>query len=62
MADDKSKTGTPDNDLISLTQAYEVRDWCKKFNCTEDQLRQAVKTVGNSAKRVREYFASKAIR
>jgi hypothetical protein len=54
--DDKRKTGTPDNDLISLKQDYEVRDWCKSFSCTEPQLRAAVKAVGNSAKAVRAHL------
>jgi hypothetical protein len=57
MADNKNKTGTPDNDLISLSQAYEVRDWCKSLGCTETQLRAAVAAVGNSARKVREYLA-----
>ncbi|MBI2397123.1 MAG: DUF3606 domain-containing protein [Xanthomonadales bacterium] len=57
MADDPRKTGTPDNDLINLHQSYEVRDWCRSFNCTEQQLRDAVRQVGNSARKVREHLA-----
>lgn len=58
MADDKSKTGL-DRKLISLTEPYEVRDWCKSFGCTEQELRAAVAAVGNSAEKVRAYLASK---
>lgn len=43
--------------LISLEQDYEVRDWCKSLNCTEQELRSAVKSVGNSARDVREHLA-----
>ena len=57
MADNKSKTGTPDNDLINLSQPYEVRDWCRSLGCTETQLRAAVAAVGNSARKVREHLA-----
>lgn len=55
MSDDKSKTGQ-DRRLISLTEDYEVRDWCKNLNTTEDKLRAAVKAVGNSADKVRAYL------
>ena len=53
MADDKSKTGQ-DRQRISLSEDYEVRDWCKSLGCTPEQLREAVKAVGNSADAVRE--------
>lgn len=56
MGDDKKKTGTPDNDLISLKEPYEVRDWCKSLGCTEVQLRAAVSKVGRSAKAVRAHL------
>ena len=59
MGDRKDRTGTPDNDLINLNQAYEVRDWCASLRCTEAELRAAVKAVGNSARKVREYLAKR---
>ena len=58
MSDDKSKTGA-DRKLISLEQAHELRDWTKSLGCTEQQLRDAVKAVGNSAEAVRAYLAKK---
>jgi hypothetical protein len=57
MSDDKSKTGE-DRKLISMTDPEEVRDWCKAFGCTEEELQHAVDTVGNSAAQVREYLKS----
>jgi hypothetical protein len=41
---------------IDLTRSYEVRDWCKAFACTKEELHDAVKAVGTSAQRVREYL------
>lgn len=58
MSDDTSKTGQ-DRKLISLKEDYEVRDWCKSLGCTPEQLRAAVKAVGNSAEAVRAYLAKK---
>jgi hypothetical protein len=58
MSDDKSKTGA-DRKLISLEQAHELRDWTQSLGCTEQQLRDAVKAVGNSADAVRAYLAKK---
>lgn len=56
MADDKTKSGGQDRNRISLTEDYEVRDWAKKFNVTPDQLRAAVKAVGNDASKVQEHL------
>jgi hypothetical protein len=41
---------------IVLTRSYEVRDWCKAFGCTKEELHDAVKAVGTSAQKVREYL------
>ena len=56
MADDKTKIGTPDNDLISIKQDYERRDWAKKFGVSEAKLIQAVQAVGHSAKKVQAWL------
>ena len=45
MADDKTKTGRADRNLISLNEDYEVRDWSKKFGVTPEELKKAVQTV-----------------
>jgi hypothetical protein len=57
MPDDTSKTGS-DRNFISLEQYYEVRDWAKSLGCTPEQLRAAVKAVGNSTDAVREYLSA----
>ena len=58
MADDPKKTGL-DRKLISLTEDYEARDWCKALGCSEVELRKAVAAVGNSAEKVREFLKSR---
>ena len=56
MADDKKSVGSPDRDLISLSEDYEIRDWTEALGVSEAQLREAVDAVGNSADKVREYL------
>jgi len=57
MTDDPSKTGL-DRQLISLHTAHEVRSWTESLKCTEEELRDAVLTVGHSAQKVRDYLTS----
>ncbi len=56
MTDDATKTGL-DRKLISLEEDHEVRDWTASLGCTPAQLREAVKAVGHSAEKVREYLS-----
>jgi hypothetical protein len=55
VIDDSLKTWQ-DLRQIVLTRSYEVRDWCKAFGCTKEELHDAVKAVGTSAEKVREYL------
>jgi hypothetical protein len=52
MADDLSKRGA-DAKRISLTEEWEVRAWCYKFQVTEARLREIVAEVGHMAADVR---------
>jgi Protein of unknown function (DUF3606) len=52
MADNTLFKGVQDRTRINLSEDYEVRYWCEKFGVTEDELRSAVRRVGNSAKAV----------
>jgi Protein of unknown function (DUF3606) len=56
MADDLSKSGSPDRDRINMNEEYEVRNWAKKFGVSEEQLRQAVSAVGNRVDKVRQHL------
>ena len=44
---------------IDIYDLYEVRNWCKSFGCTEQELCAAVKAVGTSAALVRHYLATR---
>ena len=59
MSDDKTKTGGQDRTRISLSEDYEVRDWSAKFGVTPDELKAAVKAVGNDAKAVEAHLKGK---
>ena len=61
MPDNSSMTGR-DRKFISLEQEHELRHWTKSLGCSEDDLRAAVKAVGNSADAVRKYLTSHASR
>jgi hypothetical protein len=47
--DNKDKSGSPDRDRINVNQDFELDYWCKKFNVSEEELRDAVKRAGTSA-------------
>lgn len=57
MADNPQQRGSPDRDRISLEQEHEVRYWTKTLNVSVERLRDAVKAVGHSADRVRDFLS-----
>lgn len=56
MSDDKTKTGGQDRKHINTSEDYEVRDWSKKFGVTAEELKAAVKAVGNHAAAVEAHL------
>jgi hypothetical protein len=56
MADDLTKRGPADRKRISLTEDWEVRYWTKHFDCSEEDLREAVAKVGHMVTDVEGYF------
>jgi len=48
MADDKKQRGSQDLNRINLNEPYEVKYWTKIFGVSEEELRDAVRRVGNS--------------
>jgi hypothetical protein len=52
--DDKTKTGSPDSDLINTRENYEVEYWSKKFGVSAEELKAEVKAAGNSVAAVRK--------
>jgi hypothetical protein len=53
MSDDTSDRGAADRSRISLSQPWEVRYWTEALGVSEQQLRDVVGRVGNSADAVR---------
>jgi hypothetical protein len=56
MSDDKSNRSGQDRKRINLNEDYELRDWSKKFGVTPDQLKEAVKAVGDQAEKVEAHL------
>jgi len=52
MADNLQSRGGQDRMRIDVRQDYELRDWSKKFGVTPEELKEAVKAVGNEADKV----------
>ncbi len=59
MSDDKTKHGAADRSRINMNEDYEVRDWTKTLGVTKEELAEAVKAVGNSADKVKEYLSKR---
>lgn len=56
MPDDLDRRAPEDPKRININQDHEVEYWCDKFDCTEKQLRDAVRLVGDSAATVKRYL------
>ena len=63
MADERKPQGSIDNSFrgndprsLEIDNPAERAFWCKTLFATEEQLVAAVKAVGNSAQRVKEYL------
>ena len=46
MSDNLKEKAPQDASKVNVNQSYEVTYWSNKFNCTEAELKQAVKNVG----------------
>jgi hypothetical protein len=56
MSNNESNKDIHDVARIRLHEEYEVYYWTHKFNCTEQQLREAVREVGNGVEAVRRFL------
>jgi hypothetical protein len=52
MSDSKDIRGPQDRSRVALDQDYEVRYWTQRFECSEEELRRAVRKVGNSVEAI----------
>jgi hypothetical protein len=41
---------------INLKESWEVDYWCEKFQCSEPELRDAIKVAGDSVAALKHYF------
>lgn len=51
--------GRSDRKYINLSEDYEVRDWAKHFNISENELKEAVKQAGSTAEEVQAWLDNK---
>ena len=57
--DDLKNSGPQDRKRISLSEDWEVKWWTTKLGISSMELQEAVKKVGNSVEKVKEYVALK---
>jgi Protein of unknown function (DUF3606) len=60
MPDDRKQRGGQDRNRINVNQDYEVRDWAKKFGVSPDELKEAVRAVGDRSDKVEAHLKSKS--
>ena len=56
MSDDTSNRGPQDASRVNVHEEWEVRYWTKKFDCSKQQLEDAVKAVGPMATAVESHL------
>lgn len=56
MSDDLKIKQPQDPKSINTHEEWELVYWSKKFNVTKEQIKLAVRAVGNSAEKVRIYL------
>ena len=59
MSSDKFKRRPFASDRVNPHERNELRFWCKKFGCTDMELKNAVTAVGTSAEAVRDFLRGK---
>jgi Protein of unknown function (DUF3606) len=62
MSDDKTKTRPHDALRVNVHEDYELEYWSKKFRCTSEQLKAAVKKAGVMADDVEKELKGNAAR
>lgn len=56
MANNLQHRGGQDRKRTDVHQDHELRDWSKKFGVSTEQLKEAVKAVGNDASKVEAHL------
>lgn len=58
MPDNLNRRQPEDQKQINKNQDWEVAYWCKKLDCTEEKLIDAINAVGPYVKDVKHYLES----
>lgn len=56
MRDNKPKRGPFADNRVNPHEPNEIKYWSRKFDCTEIQLKHAVRAVGTSAEAVQKFL------
>jgi hypothetical protein len=56
MSDDKQNRGNPDRQRIDVNDPKELNNWAKSLGVSTEEIEAAVRKVGSTADRVREYL------
>lgn len=54
-----TKRPSPDRSKIDVSDANQMKRWCKTLNVSKEELLQAIETVGNAAAAVRKELETK---
>ena len=60
MSDHKTKRRFTDRARMNLSQDYEIRGWANRLGVSDQELRDAVRAVGDSVKKVQEYLKNRS--
>jgi hypothetical protein len=61
MPDDKTTTGPP-VESVNIHEPDDVRNWAKRLDVHEDQLKETIKEVGTSVNAIKKALTGRAIR
>lgn len=53
--DNKNKQGWQDDTQVNLDQPYELAYAARTMHCTQKKIREAIKAVGNSRKKIAQW-------
>ena len=62
MGDDLAKQDQPGGATVDLDERWERSYWARRFDVTDEELREAIAAVGPLAEDVRKYLASSRTR
>lgn len=56
MSDDKNKTDARDRNRVAGNEDYEINYLAKELGVSADQVRRAIKAVGNDRAKINDYL------